>query len=415
MVNAWVEHVRQYAKEHGVTYACAIPDAAKTYTKKSVTSTKPVEQPKPREKQPAVQKPQPIKQSKPPPRKEVEQPKPIPKPKEPEPYLSHITPTQRELAFAKEEWERISKMQLRPRPMPDYFVKETTERIRKQQQADKEREMRSKAPDPPKAQAKPKAPEPPKASELQKSPDKDNLSKFYDVLAKGFKSTRNVTEFRKTFGADMVSDTINAQLNGLDFYSTPPHCILNHKILTNIIKDADLILEPTCGLGALVYSAIHAGASRNKIHANDVIPSFVNFVQKQLNVNTTNDNFLTKSYSNNKYDLIMLNPPFSSGTNKLFYFDFLYKAVAVLRDSKAGSLEKHIIFISPELNKPSANRRDVIGEEEFRLSKSKKQELLAKNGFDKDDDPFYQIQLIGECKGFGGTKVTAIVYLIIIR
>ena len=48
------------------------------------------------------------------------------------------------------------------------------------------------------------------------------------------------------------------------------------------------------------------------------------------------------------------------------------------------------------------------------MSKSKKQALLAKNGFDKDDDPFNQIQLIGECKGFGGTNVTAIVYLIII-
>ena len=62
MVNAWVEYVRQYAKEHGVTYACATPDAAKTYTKKSVTSkpSKPVEQLKP------VQIPQQIKESKPP-------------------------------------------------------------------------------------------------------------------------------------------------------------------------------------------------------------------------------------------------------------------------------------------------------------------------------------------------------------
>ena len=35
MTNACVEHVKQYAKDHGVTYACAVPDAAKTYTKKS--------------------------------------------------------------------------------------------------------------------------------------------------------------------------------------------------------------------------------------------------------------------------------------------------------------------------------------------------------------------------------------------
>ena len=38
MTNAWVAHVKQYAKDHGLTYACAVPDAAKTYTKKSEKS-----------------------------------------------------------------------------------------------------------------------------------------------------------------------------------------------------------------------------------------------------------------------------------------------------------------------------------------------------------------------------------------
>ena len=38
MTNPWVAHVKEYAKNHGVTYACAIPDAAKTYTKKQTKS-----------------------------------------------------------------------------------------------------------------------------------------------------------------------------------------------------------------------------------------------------------------------------------------------------------------------------------------------------------------------------------------
>jgi len=33
MVNPWIEHVKKYAKEHNETYACAIPEASKTYTK----------------------------------------------------------------------------------------------------------------------------------------------------------------------------------------------------------------------------------------------------------------------------------------------------------------------------------------------------------------------------------------------
>ena len=39
MVNAWIEHVRQYAKENNLTYACAIPYASKTYTKQSTSIT----------------------------------------------------------------------------------------------------------------------------------------------------------------------------------------------------------------------------------------------------------------------------------------------------------------------------------------------------------------------------------------
>ena len=55
MSNPWITHVRKYAKDNGVTYACAIPDASKTYTKKqdttkSITSKpttpKPIEQKK---------------------------------------------------------------------------------------------------------------------------------------------------------------------------------------------------------------------------------------------------------------------------------------------------------------------------------------------------------------------------------
>ena len=40
MVNPWVEHVKQFAKQNNKTYACAIPEAAKTYIKKTKEPTK---------------------------------------------------------------------------------------------------------------------------------------------------------------------------------------------------------------------------------------------------------------------------------------------------------------------------------------------------------------------------------------
>ena len=33
MVNKWIEHVKKYAKDNNVTYACAISEAKKTYVK----------------------------------------------------------------------------------------------------------------------------------------------------------------------------------------------------------------------------------------------------------------------------------------------------------------------------------------------------------------------------------------------
>ena len=428
MPNAWVEHVRQYAKDNNLTYACAIPYAKATYTKKDGTKSTPSKslpapKPEPKAKAKAKTKPEP-----------KAKPKAKPSPPKPEPKLQEalkptISLTERELAFAEEEWERIKKVGHHPGKMPMSFAEEVTRNIRKQRQADKERGTGTiYKPSPPKPEPKatpkpePKAKATSKPVEQPKPKGEDiNLKRFYDVLGKGFDSKRKLEDFKKVFGKDLLTEAVSAQLNGLDFYSTPPECILKHKLLTNIIKEADNILEPTAGLGALIYSALEAGAKRSSIQANDVIPAFVSFIQNTLQVKTTNDDFLSTSYKNNNYDLIMLNPPFSAGSNKLFYFDFLYKAASVLRDSKNRSHEKYIIFISPELNKPSARPHDVIGEDDFRLSNSRIKELREKNGYSfklkdgqYDDDPFIQIQHIGVCEGFGGTKVTAHVYLVIV-
>ena len=33
MSNPWIEHIRKYAKENGLTYMCGISEASKTYKK----------------------------------------------------------------------------------------------------------------------------------------------------------------------------------------------------------------------------------------------------------------------------------------------------------------------------------------------------------------------------------------------
>ena len=39
MPNPWIEHVRKYAKDNNLTYACAITHAKSTYTKKDGTKS----------------------------------------------------------------------------------------------------------------------------------------------------------------------------------------------------------------------------------------------------------------------------------------------------------------------------------------------------------------------------------------
>ena len=34
-MNPWIQHCKAYAKEHNITYACAISEASKTYVKKT--------------------------------------------------------------------------------------------------------------------------------------------------------------------------------------------------------------------------------------------------------------------------------------------------------------------------------------------------------------------------------------------
>ncbi len=239
---------------------------------------------------------------------------------------------------------------------------------------------------------------------------------LFKELGKGFQSRRNIENFKKKFGKEFFETTLNARL-ARDFYSTPPKCILDDPFLIRVLKSSKNLFEPTAGLGALVYSALKAGVPKENITANDIVPEFSNFIKKNFKVKTTNQDFLKTDYTNNTFDTIIMNPPFSFGGNKKFYMDFFYKGVSVLQQSKARGL-KQMIFISPPMGE--ARRDGMLLEEDFNINDKKKIELYKKYGLQDDiidgepESVATQINIIGKCKDFAGTGITAIIYEVVV-
>jgi cell fate regulator YaaT (PSP1 superfamily) len=56
-MNPWIEHVRAYATKHKISYACAVSEASKTYTKKTNKKETPTPEPKKEEPKPKPKKP----------------------------------------------------------------------------------------------------------------------------------------------------------------------------------------------------------------------------------------------------------------------------------------------------------------------------------------------------------------------
>jgi hypothetical protein len=50
-MNPWIEHVRAYATKHKISYACAVSEASKTYTKKTNKKETPKPTPEPEKKE----------------------------------------------------------------------------------------------------------------------------------------------------------------------------------------------------------------------------------------------------------------------------------------------------------------------------------------------------------------------------
>jgi 16S rRNA G966 N2-methylase RsmD len=230
------------------------------------------------------------------------------------------------------------------------------------------------------------------------------------------KSTRNIRAFQKKYSnSELLKNLFEGQAYN-DFFPTSQKCLEHFNDYLRYIEKEENILEPSAGIGSIVHYLQKKGYKN--IEANDFDKTMTDYIKKNYNnVKVTNEDFIKKNYDNNDFSLIFCNPPFTFGTNKTFYIDFLFKCFDILTKSKI-KYEKNIFFICPQLTK-NDKEGDIIYKSNLlnTLSKVKKNSLFKQYNLNDDEDyeDFFpnQILNIGSCQDFPGTKFKASLYHII--
>ena len=273
---------------------------------------------------------------------------------------------------------------------------------------------------------------------------------FYKNLNDYLRGSKRQINYLRSLNPLITEEQIKKIFEGQqykDFFPTPVKCLeLFDFGFTNNL------LEGTAGLGSVVHYINNKYPEIN-LSANELDEEFSKIVKVyNPSVNVMNKDFL-KLKPENKYDGIFLNPPFSKfgrggknvgmkGGKRPFYFEFLYKALTLLKDL-GQPYQKTIYFISPAIVKGEMRNDESFYVEEFlrnaNLGKDYMKEIhkkyFGKELKDKDlkelkegekdigniegfeDTPLEnirQIQRVGTCSGFGGTNAKAEMYEIIV-
>ena len=309
----------------------------------------------------------------------------------------------------------------------------------------------------PKPKPKPKpAPKPaPKPVKKQEIIKKDNNLKVLGEFIEDFekllrhKSRRGYRAIIKKYpqkSHKFIENILEAQ-RWFDLYPTPKQCMKDLKA-DNWLRMSEHILEPSVGLGSMVLYLRNIGY-KGKITGVELSQDMAQLVQ-QFTGNKTNiiqGDFLKQNFSNNNFDVVFMNPPYTGGDrmkNKLYY-DFLLKSMEILHESKARG-EKHIYMISPPITVENKNfiepsriydrlgsaalgryfkkyhrgkyhPKDILktykkyqnGEE---FSEKKEKDLEFAEMFDDIYIP-RQVERVGTCSKFAGTNLTAEMFQII--
>ena len=288
--------------------------------------------------------------------------------------------------------------------------------------------------------------EPAKKKEVKKKGiDPNELNRFYELIniqlsGKRFSKRNN----NQLLNLGLTQDDIrglNDAKRWSDFYPTPKVCI-DDEGLENTISTSLTMFDPTAGLGNLLYHAWSLTDFNKdvKLTANELNNTNFELLKKIYgnNIQTYyNQNYL-KMVIDKPYDLYLLNPPFSLGGDKKYYYNFYFKMLYDMNQNIRGA-HQFGIFISPPLT-DHGNRagdtfdyynilsfvsfpklKDILNnqfefgltDKEIRKIKSLDYEEDEKLMEVMDNFEIAQGQFIKKCSGFGGTKITANVYLII--
>jgi hypothetical protein len=253
-----------------------------------------------------------------------------------------------------------------------------------------------------------------------------------------------------------TNESIGSLLTGKfgSFYPTPPECLEKNKMIVNLIEHGHNFLEPCAGIGSIV-DVIETWNPTAKIEANELNPGLANILKSFFpKIKVETKDFFTYPNKNN-FDTILCNPPFEGG----LYFQFLFKCLNMMNES-TSKRRPHLLFICPKIKMDfgythTEGENDSFDETMFfsessilsALTKyvkennllylddkkkiSDKQFKTILQNYYKDNATDEQVSLgedvlnqivnhhfgfveaayCGDCTGFGGTNITASIYL----
>ena len=258
----------------------------------------------------------------------------------------------------------------------------------------------------------------------------DNFFKqYYDELKKNKYIDDSAVKLYtiSTQAGDVLPDHIRAlTTQGANFYPTPFVCL--EKFRDRIEQSKD-IFEGTAGLGHILNGVRKIFKNSNQFHKNDytlqaneydkIFCSFLSIMNPDCEI-IQGDYLELKLNQLKPFDCIILNPPFTRGTNKNFYFDFLFKSLKLANDKKndprlnKGVYITELIFISPPIYNQNKYNQDIFYPDDVKDYMPKKlyNELENTYGSIYEDCTFLQGDLIGHCSEFIATKFKADMYLL---
>lgn len=131
--------------------------------------------------------------------------------------------------------------------------------------------------------------------------DSDPADSFENMLLTG-----ETTDFKKEF----------------QFFETPPE-LAKKMVEMAELKDLDDVLEPSAGLGAIAKE-IKTGS----LVCNEINPKMANYLANELSFCVSCTDFLILTSTYNKYDKIIMNPPFTKQQD----IDHILHAYSLLND-----------------------------------------------------------------------------------